>query len=77
MGTIRMMTPAAGDEEIQWDPEDESSVKTAKNKFEELKGKGFKLFKGVKEEITRKGEEAKEFDPAEKQYIAVPAMAGG
>lgn len=77
MGQIRIMTPNAGDESIEWDKDDSSSVDKAKTKFEELKGKGYKLFKAVSETVQRKGEEAKDFDPDAEGYIAVPAMAGG
>ena len=77
MGQIRVMTPRGGDETVKWDKDDESSVEKAKAKFKELKDKGYKMFKSVSTTVTSKGEEVKEFDPAEEQYIAVPAMGGG
>lgn len=77
MGQIRVMTPQAGDETISWDPADEKSTEKAKSTFDKLKEKGHKMFKVVKEEVSKQGEEVSEFDPNEKEYIAVPAMAGG
>lgn len=77
MGKISVMTPQDGDKEIEWDPKDEKSTAKARKEFDKLKEKGHKMFKVVKETVSKKGDEATEFDPAEKGYIAVPAMAGG
>lgn len=77
MGTIRVMTPVDGDKEINWDPEDEKSTSKARKEFDKLKEKGHKMFAVVKETVSKKGDEVKDFDPTAKGYIAVPPMAGG
>lgn len=76
MNSLRWVS-SKGDESIEWDPEDQASIEKAKSKFDELTKKGFKAFKVIKEEVTRKGEQIKEFDPSVKEILMTAPMAGG
>lgn len=75
-GLIKVMTPEDGDRHIGWDTSDEKGVNKAKKEFDKLKKKGFNLFK-VDRSPRATGEKVTEFDPDHKEYVAVPAMAGG
>ena len=74
-GLIKVMTPEDGDRHIGWDTSDEKGVAKAKKEFDKLKKKGFRLFKV--DRSPKPGEMVAEFDPSHKEYVAVPAMAGG
>jgi hypothetical protein len=75
-GLIKVMEPAAGDRHIAWDSSDDKGVAKAKKEFDKLKKKGFNLFK-VDRSPSPTGWPVSEFDPDHKEYVAVPAMAGG
>lgn len=74
---MRIMSPIEGDDHVTWDPEDPKSVEKAKAKFDKAIKKGHKAFKVVYEKVQKTGEQIHEFDPAHKEILLVPQMAGG
>lgn len=76
MGVMHILD-TSGDETLEWDVEDPSSVETAKSRFETLRSQGFKAYEGV----LSKGKEVTEFSADLKRLImapaAKPAMGGG
>lgn len=64
-----------GDTRMQWDPANGSEVVAARNRFNELKKKGYASFRVNKS--GSKGEQIDEFDPMEERIIMVPAFVGG
>lgn len=77
MHSMKIMDPLAGDDHVTWDPEDEGSVKTAREKFDKAVKKGSKAFKVVYEKARKTGEPITEFDPSLKEVLLVPQMSGG
>lgn len=75
MNHMRIMAPTLGDEHVQWDPANEASVATAKEKFDAALKEG-KLAYTVKSKAT-KGEQITEFNPELKEIIVAAPLAGG
>lgn len=75
--SMKIMQPLLGDDHVTWDPADEKSVTTAKEKFDAAVKKGGKAFKVVYESVRKTGEQIKEFDPSLKEILIVPQLAGG
>ncbi len=65
-----------GDTKTVWDADNEEEVSVARTMFNDLKKKGFAIFRaeGKKGE---KGEAMHKFDPDAGKMIAVPAVVGG
>lgn len=77
-GTMKIMDPVAGDEEVTWDPEDEKSIEKAKTKFDKAVKAGKRAFKVVESTVRQKGEQVTKFDPSHTQgYIVAAPLAGG
>lgn len=80
---MRILNPTEGDEHLQWDPDDEKSVKAARRRFEALvQGKGATgdphLHRAYRVEWNpRKGEPITEFDPEAAEILIAPPMVGG
>lgn len=73
---MKVMTPEDGDRHIAWDTSDDKGVKKAEKEMKKLMKKGFNIFK-VDRSPRASNEKVTEFDPGHKEYVAVPAMAGG
>lgn len=81
---------ANGDDRLDWNENDSSSVSKAKAKFQELRKAGYLLFKLVSRTADRianalspadarcsQGEQLHEFDPKAEVIVAAPPLAGG
>lgn len=66
-----------GDDKLTWDSDDPKQVLQARTSFEELKAKGYKLYKTQTVGGKKTGEPITEFDPNIERMIAVPPMQGG
>lgn len=75
MGHMKIMT-TGGDEHLTWNPEDETSVQTARDRFNELRDQGHKAYE-VQMTTTRTGSPVKEFEASVKEYLLVPQLSGG
>lgn len=64
-----------GDTKTIWDSENADEVENARRVFNDLKKKGFSIFRVDKK--GEKGERMHEFDPDAEKMIAVPRIAGG
>lgn len=64
-----------GDTRIQWDSKNTMETFKARDKFKELKDKGYMAYT-----VNEKGDQGKvitDFDPEEERIIMVPPMVGG
>lgn len=68
MGEIAVLNQS-GDEKIEWNPADEESTSKAKQKFDDLKAKGYEFF----EVADAKGKQIKKFSKKLGKVIASPA----
>ena len=64
-----------GDTKILWDKENDDEVGIARQTFNDLKKKGFAMFKVKK--LGGQGDKITEFDSELQAIIAVPAIRGG
>lgn len=76
-GKMRVLN-ARGDTAIEWDTEDEASVKEAEKQYEALQrrrmvGFAIQTAKGTK----REGRQLDQFEPQEEEILMVPQIAGG
>lgn len=74
MGTLSEMNKQ-GDAKIEWDPKDELATARARDKFNDLKRQGYKLYR-VNHRGGR-GEQIEEFDPLAYEIIFHKIMSGG
>ena len=63
-----------GDTKIMWTQGNADEVATAKRSFDDLRAKGFMIYKAAKD--GNRGELMREFDPAAELLIAVPPIVG-
>lgn len=66
---------SSGDTKTMWDPDSEVEVKIAQNTFDELKKKGYSIFR-----VGKDGEKSVRMDVFDKyagKLIAVPKISGG
>lgn len=81
---------ANGDDRLDWNETDSSSISKARAKFQELKKAGYLLFKLVSRAADKianvlnpadvrckQGEQLHEFDPKAEVIVAAPPLAGG
>jgi hypothetical protein len=64
-----------GDTRVMWDPNNGDEVTSARNQFNELRGKGYLAYKVT--ETAGKGDLIREFDPDAGKIILAPPMRGG
>lgn len=74
--SVLVVPDRTGDHKIMWSKDDPNSVEVAKKSFEELKKKGYLIYKVSGKEGAR-GEQMQEFDPNAERLIAIPQMQGG
>lgn len=77
MGKMHIMDQVKGDEHIEWDPNDENSVRRANRAFNKFKKQGFLAYKLIEQTVTKRGEELKKFDRHAGKIVMCPPMAGG
>ena len=65
-----------GDDTIYWDPQDDKSIKNAKEKFDKYIKKGFKVFR-IDEEGKKSGRQLKNFPTFAAKLLLIPVMVGG
>lgn len=67
-----------GDERKIWGRKEADAFRKAKDKFDELKAKGWFAYRVIPDKIRGdKKEEIKEFDPEAEKIVMSPAHAGG
>lgn len=76
MGTLTWLS-REGDETLEWDPADEKDVSKARQKFEDLKKKGYLAYTQVTKTVKEKGEVIQDFNPDLGAIIMRPQMSGG
>jgi hypothetical protein len=64
-----------GDVAVAWDPAVKTDVDTAKEKFDELKAKGYLTF--AIDAPGKTPEQVRTFDPKAFEIVAVPQFQGG
>lgn len=74
MGTMHELNHL-GDTKTQWNPDNEAECDAAESVFEDLKSKGFSIFRVDAE--GGKGTLMQKFDPKAGKLIAVPRIVGG
>jgi len=71
-----MIVPdTTGDTKIMWTAGNPDEIATAKRSFDDLRAKGFMIYKVGKD--NGPGELMREFDPKAEMLIAVPPIVGG
>jgi len=66
----------SGDSRVQWDRNNPEQVAAAKKKFDELRAKGYLLYK-VDSRGKQSGEVITQFDPTAERIIGHARMIGG
>lgn len=65
-----------GDTKIMWHKDNPDEVAIAKRSFDDLKAKGFMIYK-VQDKDGARGEIMQEFDPNAERLVAIKPMMGG
>lgn len=71
MGSISVMSKKGDEKTVEWNPEDEASVKKAKAEYDDLKKKGYEFF----EVEDAKGKRVKRWSKKLGKVIATPGVA--
>jgi hypothetical protein len=64
-----------GDFKVLWDRHNPEEVEAARKTFNDLKKKGYAAFKLTGSD--GRGEQVREFNPADERLVMVPALQGG
>lgn len=75
MGVLAVLDRSAGDTKIDWDPNSPDEIEQAQATFDSLLGKGYLAYRT--DEMGKKGEQVKKFDPAAKRIVLSPPLVGG
>jgi hypothetical protein len=78
-GVLSYLDPNAGDVRLTWEPGNTEDIATARQAFNDLRGKGYLAYK-----VTpgRRGQEPqreqiRRFDPEAEQIVLTPPLRGG
>lgn len=74
MGELAVMD-GTGDEKLTWDPKNEIATQKAKDRFSDLKRKGYKAYRV--NHAGGKGEEIHDFDPYAYEIVMHKIAVGG